>query len=139
MKRKFTLLENKCPACGEPMIPDKYDFYICTGCGTQVCPPDDSKREVKRQILDAMAFNHLASDPVKRVKSHACGSKSGKRHKEANPMDRPTTTQLYNELAGMPNKIEKNHIKTVEMLLTKCVYKIIRVCIYGDARFLLLI
>lgn len=43
------LLTNKCNFCGETLIPDKYDFYICTGCGGQLVPPSESKREVKKQ------------------------------------------------------------------------------------------
>ena len=96
-KLKPELISNKCNFCGEQLIPDKFDFYICIGCGGQACPPNDSKREVKKQILDAMALNHLVSDPVMRVKSHTCGSKSkGKSSKQA--MQKPSTKNIYNLL-----------------------------------------
>jgi tRNA(Ile2) C34 agmatinyltransferase TiaS len=98
--KKFVLLSNRCPACGEQMIPDKYDYYICVGCGGTFCPPADSKREVNRQILDAMAHNHIVSNPTMHVKGISSGSKS-KSHKSTKAaLQRPSTTKIYNILCA---------------------------------------
>lgn len=97
------LVSNKCNFCGETLIPDKYDFYICTGCGAQAVPPSDSKREVKKQIAEAMAN---VSSPIIKVHSTICsGSKSKSSNSKKQKMQRPSTTRLYNTLAGGNNKI----------------------------------
>ena len=97
------LLTNKCNYCGETLIPDVYDFYICSGCGGQVVPPSDSKREVKKQIAEAMAN---VSSPIIKVHSTICsGSKSKSSSGKKQKMQRPSTTQIYNTLSGSNNKI----------------------------------
>lgn len=103
MRERPKLFSNKCNYCGETLIPDKYDFYICSCCGGQLVPPHDSKREVKKQISEAMAN---VSNPEIKVHSKVCGgSKSKSSGGKKQKMQRPSTTQLYNTMAGHGNKI----------------------------------
>lgn len=98
MRERPKLLTNKCNYCGETLIPDKYDFYICTGCGGQLVPPSDSKREVKKQIAEAM---QNVSTPIIKVHSKVCGgSKSKSSGDKKMKMQRPSTTELYKKLCA---------------------------------------
>jgi hypothetical protein len=105
MKERPKLFVNICNWCGatNSLIPDKFDFYICTCCGGQAVPPNESKRETKKQITEAM---QNISSPVIKVHSKVCsGSKSKGSGDKRLKMQRPSTTQMYNALAGSNNRI----------------------------------
>lgn len=92
------LISYNCNICGEQLIPDVYDNYICVGCGGQVNPAVDSKREVKRQIREAMnSYKSLSLQEGERV--HGGGSKS-KSYGRKDKLRKPSTHRLWERLSS---------------------------------------
>lgn len=94
------LQNTKCNICGDDFYSatKEKDYWICIGCGATLCPPVDSSREVKKQIIAAVEANGTNYIHIKAKKSGGRKSKGSNTKKEK--MKRASTTALYKNLCN---------------------------------------
>lgn len=116
MRENFMPRDMNCPMCDAGMIYNKRDVYLrCPDCGSQFWPfvdggtVKDMVREEFEKNLPCKRNEDISKGNM-RVKSKvASGSKSSKKKKTA--AKKKSTTQIYQELAGQPNKIKLRKVE----------------------------
>ncbi|HWR07116.1 hypothetical protein [Sporomusa sp.] len=107
---RVKLISTKCNVCGGSLFSAVHGYYECDSCGYTLCPPEETERQ-SRKILLECARNDSISKPIMHTKSSNGGSKSAKGSKDTKQkMQRPSTKQIYNTLAGYSNKIKYKKI-----------------------------
>lgn len=118
-RNNFVPRNMKCPvpSCQSTMIYYKKDAYLCCpDCGTEIWPfnTDISDKATIRQEFEKQLpcdrNNDTTHGTMVTTRSKLNGGSKTKGNKK--PVKKKTTTQIYNELAGLPNKIR--YVKTAE-------------------------
>lgn len=101
----FLPRDMECAMCGAGMIYHKYEFLSCPDCGSQFWPfvdggtTKDMVREEFEKSLPCERNQGISGDVI-HVKSKSSGSKSSKGRSKKAAMSKPSTAQIYNELAA---------------------------------------
>lgn len=107
----FVSRDMTCPVCKSGMIYYKKDAYLCCpDCGTEIWPfnTEISDSEMIRQEFEKQLpcdRSHEFGNGLITVHSKLNGGSKSKGKSKKAAMQKKTTTQLYKELAAIPNKI----------------------------------
>jgi hypothetical protein len=110
-RKRFYPRELTCPVCDEKMIMYKFEYAKCPDCGTKVKPfadppsDGDAIREEFEKQLPCQRNEDLTRGTLISAKSQVKSGSKSKGSSKKQLMQKKSTSQLYNELAGSTNKI----------------------------------